>query len=379
MSSSVESVNQSSSIYNISITINDFSIDKELIQDYAVNWEGFSIYGHLVINDIYDIINTTDLKPNDEIVISYTDVYDKLFARNYNIVSTYEKFEQDSKLLRINFRDVISSKLERIYIDKSYEETKLSEVFTEYFNKYAAPLISGYPINLHFENTTELRHKYCIPKDRNFLEFINLELYKEGYFLYQDKQDIYLTKGVTVPEHNYPYKQVPPHDVYGFNIISYRLKFNNLENKEIPRSKFFVYNPAGKTMDHYDETFSSYKERLKIVKNNITDEQEFEVTEKFRTQEYLVDNTYFYYYPHMNNSILEIVVPGNIEYSKIYRIMQVDMAGNRNSLTSQKTGNIKLSGKYKCFRVQDKLVNGKRFIQKLFLYRVEETPDIFKK
>jgi len=79
----------------------------------------------------------------------------------------------------------------------------------------------------------------------------------------------------------------------------------------------------------------------------------------------------------VTNELLEIVVPGNIDYTQMYRVIDTHLTGNINSKDTLNKGDVKLSGKYQIIEIKDKIVNN-TFNQKLKIRRVGEQIDKMK-
>jgi len=368
---SLNLINQSSGIHDVQIYINDFQIRNDIIKDITTTWGDISIYGTLTINDIYDVINTTKFVPNSELTIYLFDAYDTMYVRKFIILSSNERKEQDNKIITFYFRDNISLALDRTFIAKSYKETTLLQVIEDIFKETVDPLLSGFPIEKDFISSGIKYKNYCIPKNVSFLEFIINEVKKEGWFFYQSRNKIHFTNKGRIPKHKYPYKQVPPHDLYGFTIMSYRCKFNNTElTYKQPKTEYWAFDRTKKKMIRYTKSFDDYKESWKMQDVVSCSQDTFD--ERIQTQDQLIDVTEFNNLIFKKNTILEIVVPGNINYNLLWRDTFVELSGGKMSSTTQNDGDVKLSGLYSCFKIEDKIMFGNRFIQKMYLKRVDE-------
>lgn len=368
---SLSSITQSSKVSNVNFYLDDFEMAQDTIKEVSIIWDGISTFGSITLNDIYDVVNQTKLIPGVKMIVSYTDAHGDFFLRQFEIISSYEKKEQGSKFVQLRFRDVVSTEFERTYISKSYKETTLTEVLNDYFELKVDSLLSGFPVKKYFEQTTNKLKNFVVPKHINFLEFIEAEIAKEGYYFYQFRDGIYLEKARKFVRHEYPYKQAAPHEGYGFNIISYRCTFNNTsELMKTPKTVYKVFDKTKKQMIVYDKGYEDYKNKWKLGGNLLdlvlTNE------ERHKTKERLIDNTELLNIKYQDNTILEIVVPGNVKYSELWNTISVEMMGNKFSKTTMDSGDIKLSGDYKIFKVEDKILFGRNFVQRLSLKRIDE-------
>ena len=368
---SVSLVNQSSKLRDVTVQIEGFKLEQDIIRDINIVWDGFRINGYITINDLYDVVNTTKISPGTKVIVSFTDPYDVLFLRQFEIIASNEKKEQDNKFLTFNIRDVVSLALERTHMAKSYTETTLTDIIKDMFTLVVDPLISGFPIEKIFEQSTNKRSNFCIPIHTNFLDFIIAEVAKEGWFFYQFRNKIHLNDDGLIPKHEFPYKQIPPHDVYGFTIMSYRCKHMNTEKlMNQPKTEYWCFDKNTKSMIKHTKGFDDYKDKWNMdgtVKDN-----NFTNGKRIQSWEYLHDNTEYTNLVFKENTIVEIIVPGNIEYNVLWRDTLIELGGGKMSQTTQNNGDAKLSGLYSCYRIEDKILFGSYFIQKMYLKRVNE-------
>ena len=190
-------------------------------------------------------------------------------------------------------------------------------------------------------------------------------------FFYQDKQLIQVGN-TNPPETEYVYKQVGAQEYYGFIIIDYQLVFNNVDktNKKLPKTIFLSYDKSTKSMVKYDKSLSEYGEDFN--NGGVFNNSQITNGVRYVTKEYLVDDTKYRHLEYKNNTVISVVVPGNIKYNLLNKLIKVELSGNINSKETLNSGDAKLSGKYEILEIYDKVASGSRFIQKMIIRRVNE-------
>lgn len=390
----VQRINDTSSTKLFFVSINDHHIKTNYITDFQLNYAdifdtsristesdiyseysaSFVLTGFVVINDIIDVVNLCLDKPGQKILVNITDIYNEEFTREYVITKSTETKEQDSKTIRLDFQDIVSWKLQNTYIAKSYLSTTLLDVFKDYMALEVDALIDGFPIQKKFKSTSKISN-FVVPLDVNFLDFISKEFYKEGIYFYQDKKNIYVGKFDIDPV-KYIYKQVEQ-DYYGFMIMDYNGIFNDI--RRIPRQDYLIYDENTKSIVTYKGDLEKFKDTYNLDVNDIKvySEQQQTNGRKLTTHELKFNNSEHIFLDFKNNTVLEIVVPGNINYNQLYREITIHLTGNINSKDTLDKGDVKLSGKYKIFEIKDKILSN-TFTQKMKIRRVGEQIDKLK-
>jgi len=369
MASTIQRVNESSLVNKFFITINGYDIPANYILDYQLDYlNTFKITGYITINDIFDMVTSLLKNPKEKIKVTLIDAWGESFTREFYTTSSSEVKEQDSKMVKFDIQDTISFTLNHTFKSKSYQQTTLLDVFKDYLNTECKDFITGIPTD--YENTRTINN-FVVPSSEDFLTFISREFDKEGIFFYQDKQLIKVGNK-NQPETEYVYKQVGAPEYYGFVIIEYQLIHNDINktNSKLPKTVFLSYDKTTKSMTKYDKSLSDYGEDFNtggVFKNS-------QITNgvKYVTKEYLVDDTKYRHLEYKNNTMLAIVVPGNIKYNLLNKPIIVQLSGNINSKETLNKGDMKLSGKYEILRIYDKIASGNRFIQKMDIRRVNE-------
>jgi len=314
------------------------------------------------------------IKPGQKILVSITDIYNVEFTREYVITKSTETKEQDSKTIRLDFQDVVSWKLQNTYIAKSYQETTLLDVFKDYMGIEVDAIINGFPITKKYKGTSKISN-FVVPLNVNFLDFIAKEFYKEGIYFYQDKKYIYVGDFNMTPV-EFTYKQVEQ-DFYGFMIMDYDGTFNDI--KRIPKQDQLVWDENTKSIIVHDGSLDLFKNNYNLDKNNINvlPEQQQTNGRKLVTKELKYNNAEYDFLDYKNNTVLEMVIPGNIDYTQMYRTIDIHLTGNINSKDTLNKGDIKLSGKYQIIEIKDKIISN-TFNQKIKIRRVGEQIDKMK-
>ncbi len=344
--------------------IGTIKISPNYILDLEIHYNATSkIRGYFLLNDHFDIINTGLDKLGMKFTMTIIDGHRDKFVRDFIVILSEEEKTQGFKTVRIVFQDEPSWNLERLYISKSYKESKISDIFKEFVSDIK-------DIKLNTIDTTP-RQNFVIPQDRPLLNFIIDELDKEGIFFYQTKTE-FIIGSPKVPETpDLPFMQHDGQELYGFNIIEYNLAFNDFTStSKIPRMNEQVFSKDTKSMINYDKTFDDVKDSMKIT--DVIRKQDLTLGTKLKTKEYLIDTSRYEYLLQKNNTVLTLYVPGNIKYNELFKIVDVRLIGNQTTDETRNSGDVKLSGKYEIFEITDKIIKGQKFIQKLILKRIGE-------
>jgi len=353
------------------IMINDKKIEQNYINDMSIDWNGtFRIYGYCTINDHFDLVNTMLLNPGQELTIHYIDNYEDKFERTFVITQSHEIKEQNFKSVTLTFQDNISFKLQNTFKAKSYTNTNIVDVFKEYIKSEVSDDIKNVTITDGKFKTLK-RTNFVVPLHIDFLTFMEIEFAKDAIWLYQTKENI-IIGNVEIPETpDYKYKQVGGKDLYGFKIIEYNLDFNNIkETNTKPKANVLVYDKNTKSIVDYSKNLEDYLPDWTTEGTSIN--SQLTNGNKLETKEYLLDTSKFDLNTYKYNTKIEIIVPGNIGYSILYKNVDVLLSGAVYTKETRETGDVKLTGKYQISRVEDKFLIGHKFVQRLTLRRVFE-------
>jgi hypothetical protein len=351
--------------------VDDIEILNEHILSAEIFWGFEVVSGTIKIDDLVSLEEQLSVDSDRVLTLYVADLYDDYYTRDFKITGISSTKENNSKITRIEIEDVISWGLRNTYKTNSYSSVKVSDVFKTYYNNLNTD------VPLVIDDTLLVKNNYIVPKNVNFYKFIKDELNKEGFIIYQDKQNFYV-KNIQnllpskLPTNENVLKEVTNNQFYGFSIIEYNISTNKISDvNRVPKTKTLAYNPANKTMVSYDINYDKVFPDISINDNKVALQQT--IDEKIDTQEYLTDNGIYnnVVESYNQNNTLNVVVPGNILYNKIWYINDVLLSGNQLSVEGQKNGDVKLSGKYICKNVTDKFVPGQKFIQKLQLVRVD--------
>ena len=375
MISNFETLNNASAFKDLKINFKDldsgqnYEIARNLLDSCEFQYQDFDITGYITFRDLFDINNNLNTGPNLQIDFSLKDVDDGEYKRTFVVTKITSSRQQNFDFVRLELRDIISYTLDNIFESKSYNTIKLSDIFKEFLDKTEK---ANLKVNI---SETKERKLYIVNQTKSILDFLIDDLEREGFILYQDKDSINLKScrdlvpsKLEQAENLYTDKQT--NQLYGFRIIEFK-QLNNKDIKKIdPKIHCIVYNPETKTMDVFKQNLEDIENELKLNKGAKAQETK---GIKYTTKEYLDDNSLFAstFKRYIKDSQLEIIVPGNIKESKLYRKLETRISGNINVQESQDKGNEKLSGIYICTKIVDKLINGSHFIQKLILSRLD--------
>jgi hypothetical protein len=358
----------------LTITINDIEIQPNYISDLSVDWSGqFRIYGYVTINDHYDIVNTMLKEPGQRMKIKIIDNYDDVFIREFVITNSGEVKEQDFKTVQLRFQDTISYVLQNTFIAKSYEETTLVDVLNDYLELEAKTSMDEYNLKVLSKTTRTLKN-FVVPLHIDFLTFIENEFKREGVFFYQTRK--YLVIGDDdIPEmfrsDDLPYVQVGKTDWYGFKMLEYKLQFNNIrKTMNLQKSNMLVFDPETKSIVSYDKSLTDFMENMNTggeVKNS-----QLTNGAQHKTKSTLIDTQEYQHLDYKYNTEMNIIVPGNLKYSLLWKQVIVKVSGSQVSIETRESGDVALSGEYQISRVEDKFLVGQKFVQRLTLRRINE-------
>lgn len=372
MSNNVGALVESCNFKILNVIINDIEIKPNYITDLSVDWNGeFRIYGYINLNDHYDIVNTMLITPGQTMTIEYIDNHEDKFSRTFSILNSSEVKDQDFKNVSLKFQDTTSYLLSKTFVNKSYKSTTLVDIVKEYLKIEAQPILDKNKVEIYSEPTRTLTN-FVVPQHEDFLTFIEKEFVKEGIYFYQIKEKLIIGNNYKEPETpEFPYKQTGGKDLYGFKIMEYDLIYNNIQKtNKVQKASVQVFNKDTKSMDIYNKSLVDFLDEFnlggKVFNSQLT------YGTQLKTKEYSIDTNKYTHGIYRYNTELHIIVPGNIQYSKLYKLVDVKMSGANYTIETRENGDLSLSGKYQISRVEDKFLVGQKFIQRLTLRRVNE-------
>lgn len=347
----------------------EFEIQRNLVSDLEILYEKFDILGYITIRDIFDLNNTLKTGPNLEFTLTIKDLCDNEFTRDFVVTKVTSDRKQNFNFIRFDIRDTISFTLDNIFESKSYNTTKLSDIFKELLSK-----VDTKKLTVNITDSKE-RSLYSVNQTKSFLDFITDDLEREGFILYQNKDSINLKNcrdlvPSKLEQAENLYTDKSTNQYYGFRILEFRQLNNETIKKIEPKTRCIVYNPETKSMDVFEQNLEDIEQEIKLNKGaKAQDTQGI----KYITKEYLDNNSLFAhtFNRFIKDSQLEIIIPGNIKETKLYTKFKVQISGNINIQEAQDRGNEKLSGTYICTKIVDKLINNTHFIQKVIISRLD--------
>ena len=373
--SKISRINDSSNITALVITINDIELKADTILDAEIVWkDDFNITGYVIFNEMYNITTQANIKAGSSILWYQADMYDEFYSREFIITNVKEVKDKNNKTIELEFQDKVSWTLANTFESKNYSGKRVSDIIKDV---NIPNIVYGFPINIDIENT-DIKTSLIVPGNVSLLSFIQEELNKEGFILYQDKKNIKLVNTQNLmpselPTNKFIYKEISDNSLYGFMIMDYHINHNNIEKTNTVKNQtVLIYDPRTKQMVQENSSLSDIYSEIKTT-NNVTDNSQLTTGSQYTTQEYLGVNNLFkeLYMTYLENTSLSIAVPGNIMYNKRFQITDIILMGNPNIQEEIDTGDIKLSGKYICTQIVDKILPGQKFIQKLIINRID--------
>jgi hypothetical protein len=379
---------QSSNLQFLSIKINDTKLTDEDIVTAELTWNSdvLEVNGSLIIKDNLDLMNLLQLSGKTYVTIYGVDLFDDFWERKFIITDIVEsRIKEKFKTYNFILQDEISFELMNTYVSKSYAGKKLSEIFQDYWNnfKYTESFITPFvntKLKVTFNDTEKIHEFITVPQDRSFYDFMTQELYKEGYTLFQYRNEIVLQKKAElVPSLletlEYDLTQIHPRAEYMFRIHDLNINLNSIkkENELAPVSKLHYFNfDTKEILDHniiLKDIYSYSKlNNFDNIGNQITTGTKYYTQQESTDKRMISDVSNAY----SDNSILDVVVSGNFKYNKFYQNYNVVLIGNLEHKVGQLEGDVVMNGLYTCNKVIDRYMSQK-MIQKLSLSRIDFT------
>lgn len=367
------------------VSIDSYAINMEELIETNIKWtKDIDITGYMKINDNLDLASLLRLQ-NNIIHIYSVDIHDDFYFRDFIITKVSETRIKDKfKAYQIEFCDVISYKLKNTYLGKSFKDKTLSDIINEYFTELKISDLLNDQITLNISNTTLVHDFITIPQHMSFWDFIKNELDKEGYILYQDRKNIYLkSKDSLLPsgleKMKFDYTQIHVLSYYPFKIHEVNRSINNSNIKstlKTPVSDYSYFDHKTKTIISSNKKLTDVISDIKLgnddfsdIQNNTGIKLSTQVQESNDKMKHEIIDTY------ANNVSIDMVVPGNNKYSKIFQNAQCSFIGNMNNRKGQNEGDIPANGIYTCYEVHDKIIAGK-MLQKLVMSRLDSNKGV---
>lgn len=377
MKSKIENINQSSSTTSLVITIDDFEIKIADVMDMEILWKDFEITGFIKINDLYDIANLLDINTSTTLTLYVSDLYEEYFSRQF-VIKKYDQVSlNNSKFISLELQDTVSYALKNTFVSRGFKNKSITDIFKYCMSLKVDTMLSGFPITKYIDETTIKHPNKVLVTTTNALDFLTKELSKEGYKLFQTRKGIHL-KNITdlypskLETNEFVYTESSSNQYYGFNIMDFET-INSDQSAIEPASTVLAYDPSTKTMKSYSKNLDTMFNDIKSSSSSSSPQ----VSEGtiIKTQEYLTDNNLAMktYLSYLNSNGVFVAVPGNVKYNEVFKLYDIILKGDINITESQNEGDVKLSGKYVCTEIVDKIIPGEKFIQKLKLNRVDYT------
>jgi hypothetical protein len=164
------------------------------------------------------------------------------------------------------------------------------------------------------------------------------------------------------------FREKPINSLYRYQIIDYKMIYDRklMLNRNNSNTMLYGYDYENKT---FKKKICNLNEIYDDIKLNDLENKFQNDTSKY---EYSILE-YMYNKSHklIENTVLEITVPGNTKYNKVFERCNVVFMGNNNSKEGQNKGDVRQSGTYFCTKIIDKIVSGDKFIQVLSLNRID--------
>ncbi len=372
-------LNNGSILKKIVIKLNDNIIPIEDVVSTEIKWSGtFIIDGNIHIKDTVDWSAMGVFNGETILDIYSIDIFDETFHRKFIITNVHqEEYNDRFKFFVLDFTDEISYKLRNTYLSKGYEDSKLSECVTDFFDYLEIQdILTPCNLELDFDDTTEGLN-FVVPQDRSFYDFICKELELQGYRWYQTRKRLHIKpKDSLLPnqldtiEHKATNKT--SNNMYAFKIHDITIEYNNVLklNKDRPNSTNFYFDFEKKTMEKHEQNLEEVKDDITLMDSDYN--LVHTVGSKYVTQHRLDDNVMINSAreTYLNNNIINIVIVGDYKYSNVNQLIDFSLKGNIMSIKGQVEGDIPSQGLYVVSAISDRIM-GDKIIQRYTLNRLD--------
>lgn len=364
---------------NLVVQIDKKEISKEDLLTAEIFWSNsLKVSGSIIINDTFDFANLLPLNGTNEILFYAADIFDEYYFKNFVITNvTAVQYKGTNKAIEVEFLDILSYNMMNTYISKSFVNTTITDILEAYFSEYKWDDLLSTENTRTFDKTPTTFENIVVPQHQSFYDYIEYELDKEGYNLYQTRTEVILkSKDEMLPSAvdtiEYDYTQIHQSNEYGFKIFEYNNVTNNVYklNKNMPNSEIFWYDDKTKTVTSTAVSLSDVYDSIKL---NTSDSSNIQSTTGVKYGKSMTNNLRLEQKTqdaYLETNSLEIIVPGNIKHNKVYTNMKVVLSGSKFHTKGQMQGDIHSSGLYMCIGITDKII-GTKMIQKLKLIRVD--------
>lgn len=369
------------------IWINDVEVFQEdvLSLELKYSFDKFMISGTLSIKDSFGIAELDLFNGQTEIKIFARDFFDEVFERKFVVTSVSQQDYNE------RFKAYTFSLVDRIYFAmvNAYVSTGFNDIPSNALSKFFEQLniddiVDDEKLTKDFDviGTPE---PFCVPQDRSSYEFFTQQMRRVGYRWWQTRDSLHAKKvdinqlPESTDDNGDPivYSNNTDNDKYAFKIHDFDISYNNILNMNMayPISSNMKFDPTSRSMNsdtlNLEDVYPTMKLNdkavdpadLKLVHTvgkKIT-MQEISSTDK---QKLDIEDVY------MENSVLNIVVPGNFKYNFPGQIVEVEFKGNPIVQKASLEGDTFHGGKYFLKEVTDRYF-GDKLIQKLKLVRAD--------
>ena len=364
------------------VELDGFEIVKDdlVTVEITQNINEFGLSGFMLVKDTYDFNNNgeTVLDGDNTITIRKTDFMGFKSTRTYRVTSISVDITQENfKLYRISFIDIISFKLMNTYISKSFTDTPVNAL-QEYF------VYLGIDKMLKNDNLvldvldTSTKRSFVVPGNISLLEFFEGIFRLDNIRLYQDRFGVHIKEII-------PSKLIPKENTDGYAIVYTNNTLNNeylykihdysedknnvLEtNTLLPKRRTYQFNSSKNIQDTTNNVQDILTDLtlndLSMKSQLTTGEQLTEHINGLKLQKYDLFNVY------LNNNNVRIAITGELNSSNICNVALLELKGNILAQDTIRDGDQLTSGRYFIAKVTDKII-GDKLIQKLTLIRLD--------
>lgn len=337
-------------------------LDSTTIANLEINYmHQFRIFAELSINDMYDLLNKQDLNSNIQVEIYQFDALENKTKRCFQVISVEKKRINTRTQIDFKLQDFISYALDNIFAAKTYSNVKLSDIFKDLIGSISPSIKTKFEC----DDTEVVREYAALTANKSALDFMLEETYKEGFYLFQDKETIYLKKYnnlLKFDKNEYIYTDRAKDQRYHYSIYEYNkvdLPANKLEDSNISLS----YDPANKTMQIYEKNLKDIN-----LKQDAENRQRT-VAVKYKSQEILTESGVALktVMSFLKENCIYAIIPGELKSTGLFRKFEVKITGNAYVQQETLGTDDKLSGDYVCLGYIDKLLFNTYFISYVLL------------
>lgn len=347
------------------------------VPELEISYNGFIVLTYAVMNDQIDALHYIDASKTLSFVPFILDLVQGYYRREFAIVKVDKSSNPHQKTATFYGQDIISYTLSKLFISKTYDNAKLSDVFKDIYDTYVVPKML-YPKKDIYTLTLEsnlVMEKFVLTSQKSVLDFFTEECERQGLAFFQDKGRVVMI----------PYTKLKPNNLQKetgtyrnvaekagsdapslYDILAYKVSPGNQAFKP-SKTQVTAFDPATKT----NKILKVNLEDLGIeVAKDAQDNEGF----NYASQEYVTEDNLFAdtYKAFLNSSKVDIIIPGFVFKQMIFTRYDLVFRGGDSGREQIQAGDIKNSGTYILTNYVEKITQGQYYIIKATMARFKD-------